>query len=169
MGLDGGHRISTRMSKNPAKYCSACGRSWTREDIDLCPECGSAVGPRPKRRLPSFLSLPQMRYQNAYVWLVFVSALDIILTWLVLYVWQGHEVNPMASAIIETWGFGWAILFKFGMMLFAVIACEVIGRRNDRAGRRLAIAAVIINAIPVAYTFALLFFAGPPNKPHGPT
>ena len=54
------------MSKRFAKHCSACGQTWTRDDIDLCPECGSTVGPRPKRLLPSFLSLPQMRYQNAY-------------------------------------------------------------------------------------------------------
>ena len=32
------------------------------------------------REKPPFLSLPPMRYQNSYVWLVLVSALDLIAT-----------------------------------------------------------------------------------------
>jgi hypothetical protein len=48
------------------------------------------------------------------------------------------------------------------MMLVAVIVCEMIGRQSDRAGRRLAVAAVIINGVPVVFTLALLSLAGPP-------
>ena len=110
---------------------------------------------------PRFLSIPEMRYQNAYVWLVLVSFLDIILTWLVLNVWAGHEVNPIAQAVIEQWGFTWTAIFKFATVVFVVIICEVIGRRNDRTGRTLAITAVVINALPVAFTFALLLRAAP--------
>ncbi len=102
-----------------------------------------------------------MRYQNAYVWLVFVSALDIIMTKVVLNHFEGDEANPIAQRVIDDFGFGWAILFKFAMMLVAVIACEMLGRHNDRAGRRLAVVAVIINAIPVVFTFALLRVVGP--------
>lgn len=102
-----------------------------------------------------------MRYQNAYVWLVFVSALDVFLTMLVLYVWKGHEVNPMAKAIIAHMGFQWTIAFKFGLIVFVIVICEVVGRKSDRAGRQLSIVAVVISAIPVAYTFALLFRAEP--------
>ncbi|MGB0714948.1 MAG: DUF5658 family protein [Phycisphaerae bacterium] len=120
--------------------------------------------PQPEVDAPRFFSLPAMRYQDHYVWLVLVSAMDIILTALVLFVWEGEEANPIAESIISTMGFGWAILFKFGMMLAVVVVCEVIGRRNDRQGKRLATTAVIINSTPVIYTFALLLNSGPPRE-----
>ena len=74
-----------------------------------------------------------MRYENAYLWLVFVSALDVLLTSLVLYVWEGHEVNPIAEAIIGRMGFNWTVAFKFAMCLLVIIICEVVGRHRDRA------------------------------------
>jgi hypothetical protein len=110
----------------------------------------------PRLKLPSFLSVPEMRYQNAYVWLVLVASLDLILTMLVLYWWGGSEVNPIADAVIAHLGYGWAIVFKFSTIIFVIIICEVVGRREPRSGRSLAIGAVVINAIPVAFTIAIL-------------
>ncbi|MGB2984528.1 MAG: DUF5658 family protein, partial [Phycisphaerae bacterium] len=78
-----------------------------------------------------------------------------------LYVWTGHEVNPLADAIIKHMGFNWTIVFKLALIVLVIVICEVVGRRNDRTGRKLAIAAVVISAVPVAYTFALLFRASP--------
>lgn len=128
-----------------------------------CGECGAEiVMPSDTSCLPPFLSRPPMRYQNSYVWLVFVSALDVFLTMLVLYWWTGGEVNPIAAAIIRHMGFGWTIVFKFALIVLVIVICEIVGRYNDRTGRRLAIAAVIISAVPVAYSFALLFKAAPP-------
>ncbi len=110
---------------------------------------------------PRFLSLPAMRYQNAYVWLVLVSALDVLLTALVLRAWSGVEVNPVVDAIIHKKGFLWIVPFKFAMCVLVIIICEVVGRHRDQLGRRLAITAVVISAFPVAFTFALLRGAGP--------
>ena len=109
--------------------------------------------------------MPPMRYQNAYLWLVFVSALDVFLTSLVLYVWDGYEVNPIVGAIVSRMGFGWTVAFKFAMCVLVIIICEVVGRRRDRAGRRLAVAAVIINSFPVVFGFALLLAAEPAELP----
>jgi len=118
----------------------------------------SKVGTHPAS--PHFFSIPQMRYQNAYVWLVFVSALDIMLTALVLFAWHGREVNPMASLIISTMGFAWVVVFKFATMMTAIVICEVVGRNRDLLGRVLAFLAVMINSFPVIYTFCLLTKAG---------
>jgi len=115
---------------------------------------------RPHISSPKFFSIPQMRYQNAYVWLVLVSALDIILTALVLFAWHGQEVNPIASLIISTLGFSWVVVFKFATMMTAVVICEIVGRNRDRMGRVLAYVAVLINSTPVIYTFCLLTKAG---------
>jgi len=97
---------------------------------------------------PRFFALPEMRYQNTYVWLVLVSALDVILTMLVLTVWGGSEVNPIVASIIHETGFFWAIVFKFAVMIGVIIICEVVGRVSDRKGRRLARFAVILSALP---------------------
>jgi hypothetical protein len=108
-----------------------------------------------------FLSVPHMRYPNTYVWLVLVSALDIFLTLIVIYIWHGYEVNPIVAAIISHLGFHWAIVFKLAIVVLVIIVCEVVGRKSDRTGRRLAVASVIVSTLPVAYTFALLLGAGP--------
>jgi len=104
-----------------------------------------------------------MRYQNAYVWLVFVSVLDVYLTLLVLCLWKGHEVNPLAALIIAHMGFRWTAVFKLALILLVIIICEVVGRADDRTGRILAAVAIVIGAIPVTYTFALLFRETPPE------
>ena len=127
-----------------------------------CHECGAElVTSDDARDQPPFLSLPQMRYQNAYVWLIFVSVLDLLLTMFVLYLWGGYEVNPIAAAVIDHMGFLWAIVFKFGLIVLVIIICEVLGRRHDPTGRRLATVAVVISALPVAYTFLLLSHTSP--------
>ena len=123
----------------------------------------SDLGKSPQH--PRFLSTPPMRYQNAYLWLVFVSALDVFLTSLVLYVWEGYEVNPIAGAVVALMGFGWTVVFKFALIVLVIIICEVVGRRRDRAGRRLAFAAVAISAVPVIFTFVLLLMAEPAELP----
>lgn len=142
--------------------CPACGEI-APEAVDRCPECGASLtaATRSQDAVP-WLALPEMRYQSAYVWLVLISFLDILLTFLVLYEWEGHEVNPIAHAIIVQMGFIWAALFKFAIVVLVIIICEVVGRRRDRTGRRLSQVTVAISAFPVAYTFALLLRAGPP-------
>jgi len=142
--------------------CPACGEV-AREAVDRCPECGARMtAATPSEDVVPWLAVPEMRYQNAYVWLVLISFLDILLTFLVLYEWDGQEVNPIAHAIIVQMGFIWAALFKFAIVVLVIIICETVGRRRDRTGRLLSRATVVISALPVAYTFALLLRAGPP-------
>jgi hypothetical protein len=133
-----------------------------RDNDDRCPECGAIVSATPQLAAVPWLALPEMRYQNAYVWLLLISFLDVLLTFLVLYEWDGHEANPIAHAIIEQMGLVWAALFKFASVLLVIIICETVGRRRDRTGRGLSRVAVAISAFPVAYTLALLLRTGPP-------
>ncbi|MCP3904518.1 MAG: hypothetical protein GY715_12895 [Planctomycetes bacterium] len=96
-----------------------------------------------------------MRYPNAYVWFVFVSALDIMLTWAILAA-GGAEVNPIASRVISAWGLPGAIAFKFSVTIFVILVCEVTGRARWRTGRNLAYLAVGISSVPVIYSLMLL-------------
>jgi hypothetical protein len=105
------------------------------------------------------LEIPEMRYQEQYVWLIFVSSLDIMLTWQILRS-GGEEVNPVARLVIEGWGLGGAVLFKFALMLFVIISCEVIGRQKDRLARNLIYFAIAVSAFPPVWSFILMFMEG---------
>ena len=102
-----------------------------------------------------WLNLPPMRYPNEYVWFLLFSTMDVMLTWVIL-TQGGTEVNPVAALVIGHWGLPGAIAFKFRLMLVVVLACEAIGRKIDRAARNLAQAAVVISAMPVMFSLALL-------------
>ncbi len=116
---------------------------------------------------PAWRSLPQMRYQNAYVWIVFFSFMDVLLTWVIL-LFSGAdpdkipELNPIARLVIEGWGgvhgFGMAGAsgFKFTLVVLAIVICEIVGRSSDRKGRRLSWVLAVIAAVPVVWSLGLL-------------
>ena len=105
------------------------------------------------------LDIPEMRYQEQYVWLTFLSSLDIMLTWHILRK-GGEEVNPVARLVIDTWGLGGAVAFKFSLMLFVIISCEVIGRKKDKTARNLILFAIVVSAFPPIWSVALLMIHG---------
>ena len=115
---------------------------------------GQVDGADRERRSSGWGAVP-MRYPNAYVWFVLVSAMDVMLTWAILTA-DGTEVNPIAAAVIARWGLNGAIGFKFGLTLFVIVACDIVGRSRDRTGRLLARAAIVVSSIPVAWSLALL-------------
>jgi hypothetical protein len=93
-------------------------------------------------------------YPNAYVWFVFVSSMDVMLTWKILER-DGTEINPIARAWIDQWGLPGAIIFKFSIMISVIGICEFVGR-TGRSMRWLAVLAVVISSLPVLYSLALL-------------
>ena len=102
-----------------------------------------------------WLSLPEMRFQNQYVWFVFFSALDIMLTWAILSR-GGREVNPIADQVIQLWGLNGAIVFKFSITVLVVLVCEVVARQRYAMALGLAITSVVVSSIPVFYSLLLL-------------
>lgn len=100
-----------------------------------------------------------MRYQSAYAWLLLLSAADVIFTWHILRR-GGAELNPVAKLVIDQWELPGAIAFKFALVLFVIVSCEVVGRRRDRWGRGLIATAIGIAAVPVAWSLVLLSMHG---------
>jgi hypothetical protein len=96
-----------------------------------------------------------VRYPNEYVWFVFVSALDLMLTWIVLH-FGGREANGIANTILQRFGLVGFVVFKFGLVILVISLCEVIGRHNDRAARRIASFAVVVTCLPVILSLVLL-------------
>jgi hypothetical protein len=120
-----------------------------------------------------------VRYPNAYVWFVFLAALDIMLTYLILHPVlfshdpfmtepRGAETNALANWIIERWDVPGMVAFKFLLVVLVVVLCEIIGRHKEQTGRRIAEWAVAITAIPVILAliqmvFDLYFWFHPPH------
>lgn len=96
-----------------------------------------------------------MLFEQAYLWTILLASLDVMLTWLLLSR-AGEEVNPIARAVIAHWGMAGASAFKFALVLFAIVACEVVGRRRRETGWRLALLCVLFNALPVAWSTGLI-------------
>lgn len=111
---------------------------------------------------PAWLSSPPMLFQNAYVWIVFLSSMDVMLTYVILRL-GGREVNPVAMYVIKFWddlmhlGMAGATVFKFALVVFTIVICEIVGRRSLRKGRRLARVLIVISTVPVVWSLALLF------------
>jgi|GEM_PF-1326862 len=111
-----------------------------------------------------WMSSPPMRYQSGYTWLLLLSAVDVIFTWHILRR-GGIELNPIAKLIIDKWDLPGAIAFKFALVLFMIVSCEIVGRRRDRWGRALILAAIVISAMPVVWSLVLLSMNGFLIKP----
>jgi len=97
-----------------------------------------------------------MRFQDAYVWFVLFSTLDVVLTWHILERRGGAELNPVAALLIQHWGFMGAVGLKYGLVLVVVIACEWIARRRVRTAKRVAWLAVAVSLTPPLWSFTLL-------------
>lgn len=97
-----------------------------------------------------------MHFQNAYVWFILFSSLDVVLTWHILERHGGSEINPVAALLITHWGFMGAVALKYALAVIVIIACEWIARRRVRTARRLAWVSVGVSLVPPVWSFTLL-------------
>ena len=97
-----------------------------------------------------------MLYENTYVWFVFLSCLDILLTWCVLYRGVGIEANGLAAWVIARFGRVGMVVFKLALVVVVILICEAVGRRNHAAGHKLARIAAGVTAVPLVIAITLL-------------
>ena len=118
-------------------------------------------------------------YPDAYAWFIFLASLDIMLTYLILHPLlfshdgfgaepRGQEANAVANEVIQRWDVAGMVVFKFALVMVVVFICEIIGRRRDEAGRRIAEWAVAITSIPIVVALTqmgldLYFWFHPPH------
>src|SRR5262245_3254300 len=97
----------------------------------------------------------QVLFPNGYVWFVFLSALDIMLTWIVLHR-GGREANSLANAVLTRWGLPGFVVFKFVLVVVVIVICEIVGKRDLKSARTLLAGGIVITCLPVATAFVLL-------------
>jgi hypothetical protein len=94
-------------------------------------------------------------FPNGYVWFVFVSSLDVMLTWVILH-FGGAEQNALAERIIYRYGLPGLVVFKFAIVVFVIGLCETIGHKHRESARKLLSLGIIITCFPVALAFGLM-------------
>jgi hypothetical protein len=87
-------------------------------------------------------------YPDIYAWFILLASLDLMLTWIILHL-EGVELNVVADWIIEHYDLKGVVIYKFVLVLFVILMCELVGRRNYRRGLQLARWAVVLTAVPV--------------------
>lgn len=105
-------------------------------------------------KTPTFLTR-HMRYPNSYAWLLLLSSMDIMLTWVIL-LFGGSEVNPIAREVIDMFGLSGMIIYKFALIVFFICICEIVGTMRDSTGWLLSKLSVIIACVPVCWAMYLL-------------
>jgi len=99
-------------------------------------------------------------YPGIYVWYVFISALDVMFTWVVLH-FDGEEVNQVANAVLMKWDLPGIVVFKFVLVTLVICICEFVGRQRPKLGQYLGEWAVGITCIPVLLAALQLIAASP--------
>jgi hypothetical protein len=97
----------------------------------------------------------QPLYPNRYVWFVLLSAMDVMMTFVIIWI-GGREANGIADAILQRFGFAGMTIFKFAIVVGVILLCEFIGRRSEAKGRRLAEWSIALTCVPVVIAFVLL-------------
>ena len=94
-------------------------------------------------------------YPQYYVWFVLLAALDVMATWVVLYV-GGREVNAFANWVLRHWNIAGLVVLKFTAVVLVILVCEFVGRHRPRTGLRLIQAGLVIYTIPVVIGVSLI-------------
>ena len=113
------------------------------------------IGTTPDVSAGNWFKHQPVRFPDLYAWFVLFSAMDVMLTWLILSM-GGSEANPIARFVIDRFDLPGAIVFKFTLTVLVILICEVVARLRPRVARALAIVALIVSIMPVAYSLSLL-------------
>ena len=97
---------------------------------------------------------PHLLFPNLYLSFVLLAMIDLMLTCeLLSSVPSARELNPFAAAMILEYDLFGLVAYKSPMTALNVMLIEAVGRLRHRTGYRLAVAAVIIAAIPPLWLF----------------
>jgi hypothetical protein len=112
--------------------------------------------PEDSRSVRAFLRQSAI-HQDLCVWFVFLSTLDVMLTWIMLH-WGGSEVNALANWIIDRWDIFGLVAFKFGFVTLVICMIHVIARLSTSAARHVAEWAVALATMPVVLALVQLAY-----------
>lgn len=105
----------------------------------------------------------QSRLERPIVWLVLLSAADLLVTYTLL--WQGasfYEANPIARWFFDRWNIAGMTFFKFGVIGGVVAVSEVVERQRRGWGLAVLLLGCAGTAAVVIHGLRLLLRHGSP-------
>ena len=90
---------------------------------------------------------------------ILASALDVFMTWILLYYYADDgffESNPIAGFFLDSWGPRGMVYFKFAMVAFVAVLCQIIAIKREDIARRILYFATGLVSCVVIYSFTLL-------------
>lgn len=94
--------------------------------------------------------------ENETLWFVFVSALDIFFTYLLVGYFNFRESNPVAEYILNHWGMRGVVYFKMSTVAVVAVIAQIIAPKSMITARRLLQFATLIVGAVVTYSAVLL-------------
>lgn len=160
MALTGVGRAVAMCTARVAGRCPA-GQAGSMDEVSASTYTGDAAGPFGRSGVGR-----AVLYPNAYTWFILLAAMDITVTWVILHC-GGQELNVVADWIIHRFDLPGVVIYKFALVTFVVLVCEVAGRRSRRTGLMLAYWAIALTAFPVVVGLVQLTaaLAGPEGPP----
>lgn len=81
--------------------------------------------------------LPQstLLYEDEYIWLAILSAIDVVLTFFYLQ-FGGQLVSPFVDAVLNEAGLYGLLMIKLLFVTIVVMGCETLGHRRASLGRK---------------------------------
>jgi len=86
---------------------------------------------------------------------ILVSAMDIIMTWILLSNGGFVESNPVANFFLAHWGKKGFVGFKFASVLTVCISTQLIARKHLRLARLILSAGTLVVGCVVIYSLSL--------------
>lgn len=97
--------------------------------------------------------------ESETVWFIFLSFLDVVLTYLLLRTGGFREANGIANWFFSLYGIRGMVYFKFAMVAFIAVIAQFVAQTRPNVARRLLIFGSILVGAVVVYSAYLLIWA----------
>ena len=97
----------------------------------------------------------QLPLETETVVYIFISALDLFVTWMMLRSGNFHERNPLARYFLDHWGPKGMIYYKFSIVAIVTMSAQGIALKKLATARFILILGSIVSGAVVVYSIAL--------------
>jgi len=128
-------------------------KHWNQEHAASADAAGAAR--RKARAVALPISRRTLTFGPLYFWYILLATLDLLTTVLILSM-GGREANGIADMVLQAAGPVGLLIMKYATVALVVCICEFVAERRHAAGRFVALAAIVLSAVPVAAGWAQL-------------
>lgn len=103
-----------------------------------------------------FLLRHPLALETETSWFLLFGVLDLVLTTVLLNTGVAHEANPLARSLWFSAGLHGLIAYKFGLLMVAAVAVQIITLRRPRMAKAVLHTGIGVQSLVVFYSVGLL-------------